>query len=58
MEKNILWGTKDPSMDLWVLPLTPNAISNSQRKLWTSQGDDEASYHINFVKLCLGPGGS
>jgi hypothetical protein len=35
----ILRGTKDPSTDLWVLPLTPNTISASQRKLWTSQGE-------------------
>jgi len=25
--KIILWGTKDSSTDLWVLPLTPKAIS-------------------------------
>jgi hypothetical protein len=35
----IVRGTKDPSTDLWVLPLTSNAISTSQRKLWTSQGE-------------------
>ena len=35
----ILRGTKVPSTDLWVLPLTPNAISACQRKLWTSQGE-------------------
>ena len=39
--KIILRGTKDPSTDLWVLPLTPKAISESQMKLWTSQGIDE-----------------
>ena len=36
-----LCGTKDPSTDLWVLPLTPKAISDSQRQLWTSQGDGD-----------------
>jgi hypothetical protein len=48
--KNILRGTKDPSTDLWVLPLTPNAISESQTQLWTSQGDDEASTHTTKLQ--------
>jgi hypothetical protein len=39
--KIILRGTKDPSTDLWVLPLTPKAIKENQMKLWTSQGIDE-----------------
>ncbi len=54
--KIILWGTKDPSTDLWVLPLTPDAISESQRKLLTSQGDDEASTHTTKLQLRAGPG--
>ena len=54
--KNILGGTKDPSTDLWVLPLTPNAISESQRQLWTSQGDDEASTHTTKLQLRASPG--
>ncbi len=54
--KIILRGTKDPSTDLWVLPLTPNTISESQRKLWTSQGDDEASTHTTKLQLQAGPG--
>jgi hypothetical protein len=41
VKKIILRGTKDPSTDLWVLPLTPKAISDSQRQLWTSQGDGD-----------------
>jgi hypothetical protein len=38
--KIILRGTKDPSTDLWVLPLTPKVINENQMKLWTSQGID------------------
>ena len=52
----ILQGTKDPSTDLWVLPLTPNTISESQMQLWTSQGDDEASTHTIKLQLRVGPG--
>jgi hypothetical protein len=37
----ILTGYKDPSTDLWVLPITPNAIS--QEKMRTSQGHDLVS---------------
>ncbi len=37
-EKLILTGYKDPSTDLWVLPITPDAISKA--KLRTSQGQD------------------
>ncbi len=48
--KIILRGTKDPSTDLWVLPLTPNAISESQKQLWTSQGDDEVSPHATKLQ--------
>jgi hypothetical protein len=54
--KFILRGTKDPSTDLWVLPLTPNTISESQTQLWTSQGDDEASTHTTKLQLQAGPG--
>jgi hypothetical protein len=39
--KVILTGYKDPSMDLWVLPITPDAIN--QEKLRTSQGHDLVS---------------
>jgi hypothetical protein len=53
----ILRGTKDPSTDLWVLPLTRNAISESQTQLWISQGDDEASPRANKLQsragLCM-----
>jgi hypothetical protein len=31
----ILTGCKDPSMDLWAVPITPDAIK-SQENLWTS----------------------
>jgi hypothetical protein len=34
----ILMGYKDPSTDLWVLPITPDAIDEAQ--LRTSQGQD------------------
>ena len=51
--KIILRGTKDPSTYLWVLPLTPKAISESQRKLWTSQGNDEQI--ITKIQLRAGP---
>jgi hypothetical protein len=37
----ILTGYKDPSMDIWVLPITPDAIK--QQKLRTSQGHDLVS---------------
>jgi hypothetical protein len=37
-EKIILTGYKDPSMDLWELPITPDAINKA--KLRTSQGQD------------------
>jgi hypothetical protein len=37
----ILRGTKDPSTDLWVIPLTPKAINENQMELWTSQGIDK-----------------
>jgi hypothetical protein len=40
--KIVLMGYKDPSTDLWVLPITPDAISN-QHKLRTSQGHDVIS---------------
>jgi hypothetical protein len=36
--KVILTGYKDPSTDLWVLPITPDAIN--QENMWTSQGND------------------
>ena len=39
--KVILTGYKDPSTDLWVLPITPDAIK--QQKLRTSQGHDLVS---------------
>ncbi len=39
--KVILTGYKDPSTDLWVLPITPEAIN--QEKLRTSQGHDMVS---------------
>jgi hypothetical protein len=39
--KVILMGYKDPSTDLWVLPITPDAIN--QQKLRTSQGHDLVS---------------
>ena len=44
--KIILRGTKDPSTDLWVLPLTPKAINENQMKLWTSQGIATSSPNI------------
>ena len=37
-EQLILTGYKDPSTDLWVLPITPDAINEA--KLRTSQGQD------------------
>jgi hypothetical protein len=37
----ILTGYKDPSTDLWVLPITPDAIK--QEKLRTTQGHDLVS---------------
>ncbi len=37
-EQLILTGHKDPSTDLWVLPITPEAINEA--KLRTSQGQD------------------
>ena len=52
--KIILRGTKDPSTDLWVLPLTPKAIKENQMKLWTSQGIDE-TISIN-TQSRAGPG--
>jgi len=53
--KIILRGTKDPSTYLWVLPLTPKAISESQRKqLWTSQENDEQI--ITKIQSRAGPG--
>jgi hypothetical protein len=39
--KVILTGYKDPSTDLWVLPITPNTIN--QETLWTSRGHDLVS---------------
>ena len=39
--KVILTGYKDPSTDLWVLPITPDAMK--QQKLRTSQGHDLVS---------------
>ncbi len=45
----ILTGYKDPSTDLWVLPITPKAIN--QEKLRTSQGHDLVS-----AQLRAGPG--
>jgi hypothetical protein len=39
--KVILTGYKDPSTDLWVLPITPDAIN--QEKLQTSRGHDLVS---------------
>ncbi len=47
--KIILTGYKDPSTDLWVLPITPDAIH--QEKLQTSQGHDLVS-----AQLRAGPG--
>ncbi len=47
--KLILTGYKDPSTDLWVLPITPDAIN--QEKLWTTQGRDLIS-----AQLRTGPG--
>jgi hypothetical protein len=46
----ILTGYKDPSTDLWVLPITPDAIN--QEKLWTSQGHDSVSPRANKILLC------
>jgi hypothetical protein len=55
--KKYLRGTKeDPSTNLWVPPLTPKAIIESQRKLWTSQGDDETSTHTTKLQSRAGPG--
>jgi len=51
--KIILRGTKDPSTDLWVLPLTPKAINENQMKLWTSQGIDETI--ITNIQSRAGP---
>ena len=42
--KVILTGYKDPSTDLWVLPITPDAIN--QEKLRTSQGHDLVSAQL------------
>ncbi len=39
-----------------MLPLTPNTSSESQRQLWTSQGDDEASTHPTKLQSQAGPG--
>jgi len=46
--KLISTGYKDPSTDLWMLPITPDAINKA--KLWTSQGHDMVS-----VQLRAGP---
>ena len=46
-----LTGYKDPSTDLWILPITPDAI-DSQEKLRTSQGHDSVSPHANRILLC------
>jgi len=54
--KIILKGKKDPSTDLWVLPLTPDAISTSQKQLWTSQGDDEEETQYTKLQSHAGPG--
>ncbi len=40
----ILTRYKDPSMDLWVLPITPDAIN--QEKLQTSQGHDSVPVQL------------
>jgi len=42
--KVILTGYTDPSTDLWVLPITPDAIN--QQKLQTSQGHDLVSAQL------------
>jgi hypothetical protein len=39
--KDVLTGYKDPSTDLWVLPITPDTIK--QEKLRTTQGHDLVS---------------
>ncbi len=36
--KVILTGYKDPSRDLWVLPITPDAIKSHEKQLQTSPG--------------------
>ncbi len=49
--KFILSGTKDPSTVLWVLPLTPKAINDSQRQLWTSQRDGDVQNITNLQNI-------
>ena len=49
--KVILTGHKDPSTNLWVLPITPDAVA-SQEKLRTSQGYDSVSPLANKILLC------
>jgi hypothetical protein len=51
--KIILRGIKDPSTDLWVLPITPKAINENQREMWTTQGIDE---NIPIIQSRAGPG--
>ena len=50
--KIILTGYKykDPSKDLWVLPITPDAIAR-QEKLGISQGNDSVSPRANKILL-------
>ena len=46
--KVISTGCKGPSTDLWVLPITPNAIT-SQEKLQTTPGSDSVSPQDNKI---------
>jgi hypothetical protein len=46
----ILTGYKDLSTDIWILPMTPDAIG-SQEKLGTSQGHDSVSPRANKILL-------
>jgi hypothetical protein len=52
--KVILQGYKDPSTDLWILPITPNKV-RQQGKLQTSPGSDYVANATKSTQSQAGP---
>ena len=52
--KVILRGYKDPSTDLWILPITPDKVQQ-QGKLQTSPGYDYVAHATKAIQSQAGP---
>ena len=50
----ILQGYKDPSTDLWILPITPNEV-HRQGKLQTSPGSDYVAHATKSTQSHMSP---